>query len=226
MPTSEKITLISHVLCPYVQRAVISLTEKNIAFERIDIDLANKPDWFQKISPLGKTPVLQIGEIVIFESNVILEYLEDTLVHPLHPSDALERAQHRSLIEFGSSILADIAGLYMASNQELFADKKANIIKKLSWLESQKNNSPWYGGDEFNLVDAVYGPVFRYFDTFEILEGMRFFKGLPKLSIWRNNLSKRASIQQAVSTDYPERLRMFIIKKNSHLSKLMQAAST
>ena len=58
--------LISHKLCPYVQRAVIALTEKDTAFERIDIDLANKPDWFLKVSPLGKTPVLMVGEHAIF----------------------------------------------------------------------------------------------------------------------------------------------------------------
>ena len=53
--------LISHKLCPYVQRAVIALNEKGVAFERIDIDLANKPDWFLKISPLGKVPVLTVA---------------------------------------------------------------------------------------------------------------------------------------------------------------------
>ena len=52
-----KLKLISHKLCPYVQRAVIALSEKGVPFERIDIDLANKPDWFLKVSPLGKTPV-------------------------------------------------------------------------------------------------------------------------------------------------------------------------
>src|SRR3954469_14108316 len=74
--------LISHKLCPYVQRAVIALTEKGVAFERIDIDLANKPDWFLAISPLGKVPVLSVGtdggEVALFESNVICEYIEDT----------------------------------------------------------------------------------------------------------------------------------------------------
>src|SRR5512135_650722 len=70
--------LISHKLCPYVQRAVIALTEKGVPFERIDIDLANKPDWFQKLSPLGRTPVLVVGDTAIFESAVILEYLEET----------------------------------------------------------------------------------------------------------------------------------------------------
>ena len=50
-------------LCPYVQRAVIALTEKGVSFERIDIDLADKPDWFLAISPLGKTPVLLVGDV-------------------------------------------------------------------------------------------------------------------------------------------------------------------
>src|SRR5258708_30029622 len=92
--------LISHKLCPYVQRAVIALTEKGVAFERIDIDLANKPDWFLKISPLGKTPVLVVGDHAIFESVVILEYLEETQAQPLHPGDPLARAEHRAFIAF------------------------------------------------------------------------------------------------------------------------------
>ena len=73
-----KLTLISHKLCPYVQRVAIALAEKGVPFERIDIDLADKPDWFLNVSPLGKTPVLLAGDTAIFESAVILEYLEDT----------------------------------------------------------------------------------------------------------------------------------------------------
>ena len=111
-----KLTLISHKLCPYVQRAVISLAEKGVPFERIDIDLANKPDWFLKVSPLGKTPVLLVGDTAIFESAVILEYLEDTQAPALHPADPLARAEHRAWIEFGSAILNDIAGLYAAAD--------------------------------------------------------------------------------------------------------------
>ena len=79
---TAKLTLISHKLCPYVQRAVIALNEKGVPFERVDIDLANKPDWFLKLSPLGKVPVLIVrgdaGEVPLFESNVICEYIEET----------------------------------------------------------------------------------------------------------------------------------------------------
>ena len=93
------LTLISHHLCPYVQRAAISLHEKNVAFEHKDIDLGDKPDWFLRLSPLGKTPVLLVGDTPIFESAVILEYLEDTQNAPLHPQDELERARQRGWIE-------------------------------------------------------------------------------------------------------------------------------
>src|SRR5258708_1605229 len=107
--------LISHNLCPYVQRAVIALSEKGVAFEPIDIDLANKPGWFLKVRRLAKTPVLVVGDHAIFESAVILEYLEETAPKPLHPGDPLARAEHRAFIEFGSAVLNDIAGFYAAA---------------------------------------------------------------------------------------------------------------
>src|ERR1700683_170521 len=122
-----RLTLISHKLCPYVQRAVIALTEKDVAFERVDIDLANKPDWFLKISPLGRTPVLQVGDTAIFESAVILEYLEETEPKPLHPTDARRGAENRGWIEFGAAILNDIAGLYAAPDEAAFKAKVAQL---------------------------------------------------------------------------------------------------
>src|ERR1700686_3457338 len=124
--------LISHKLCPYVQRAVIALTEKGVAFERIDIDLANKPDWFLAISPLGRTPVLLVGDVPIFESAVILENLEETEPKPLHPADALRRAEHRGWIEFGSAVLNDIAGFYGAPNDLAFETKTAQLGQRFA----------------------------------------------------------------------------------------------
>ena len=142
--------LISHKLCPYVQRAVIALTEKDVSFERIDIDLANKPDWFLKISPLGKTPVLVVGEHAIFESAVILEYLEDTQPHPLYPADPLARAHHRAMIELGSAMLSDIWGLEIAPTRDVAMAKIAALRQKLARLErdldQRPGNGPWFAG--------------------------------------------------------------------------------
>ena len=217
--------LISHKLCPYVQRAVIALTEKGTAFERIDIDLAHKPDWFLAISPLGKTPVLQVDDVAIFESAVILEYLEETQPSPLHPADPLRRAEHRAWIEFGSAVLNDIAGFYAAPDEAAFKAKTSQLEARFARLEARVAATPWFDGESFSLVDAVFGPVFRYFDVFDEIAEFGILTGKPKLARWRQALAARASVRMAVSADYPALLRDFLERRNSWLSRLQARAA-
>jgi glutathione S-transferase len=222
---ARHLKLISHKLCPYVQRAVIALTEKGVAFERIDIDLANKPDWFLAISPLGKTPVLLVGDVPIFESAVILEYLEETQPKALHPADPLKRAEHRGWIEFGSAVLNDIAGLYSAPDEATFKIKASQLEQRFARLEARVAASPWFDGESFSLVDAVFGPVFRYFDVFDEIADFGILSGKPKLAQWRRALAARPSVRSAVSADYPVLLRAFIDRRNSWLSRLQARAA-
>jgi glutathione S-transferase len=217
--------LISHRLCPYVQRAVIALTEKGVAFERVDIDLANKPDWFLGVSPLGKTPVLMVGEHAIFESAVILEYLEETQEKPLHPADPLSRAEHRAFIEFGSAVLNDIAGLYSAPDEAAFKAKAGQLEARFARLETRVAAAPWFDGECFSLVDAVFGPVFRYFDVFDTIGDFGILANKPKLARWRERLAERPSVRSAVSADYPALLRDFIDWRRSWLSQLQARAA-
>jgi glutathione S-transferase len=217
--------LISHKLCPYVQRAVIALTEKGVSFERIDIDLASKPDWFLRISPLGKTPVLVVGDHAIFESAVILEYVEETQAHPLHPADALTRAEHRAWIEFGSAVLNDIAGFYTAPDKAALDTKALALEQKFARLEARVTASPWFDGEKFSLVDAVFGPVFRYFDVFDEIADFGILTSKPKLARWRASLATRPSVKSAVSADYPALLRDFIDRRRSYLSQLQARAA-
>jgi glutathione S-transferase len=217
---TTKLKLISHKLCPYVQRAVIALTEKVVPFERIDIDLANKPDWFLAISPLGKTPVLQVGNRAIFESAVILEYLEETQPRPLHPADPLTRAEHRAWIEFGSAVLSDIAGFYAARDEATFKAKAIQLHERFARLEAQVAAAPWFDGERFALVDAVFGPVFRYFDVFDEIADFAILADKPKLTRWRSSLAQRPSVRAAVSLDYPALLHEFLRNRNSWLSQL------
>ncbi len=217
---SEKLKLISHKLCPYVQRAVIALTEKGVAFERIDIDLDNKPDWFLAISPLGKTPVLQVGDKAIFESAVILEYLEETQPHPLHPADPLTRAEHRAWIEFNSAVLGDIWGLETAKDEATFRAKVAAVEQKFARLESRLVATPWFDGAAFSLVDAVFAPAFRYFDVIDRIGDFGIFAGKPKLNRWRASLAERPSVRTAVSETYPTLLRDFMKKHAAYVLQL------
>jgi len=224
-PPMTTFTLVSHHLCPYVQRAVISLTEKAVPFERVYVDLGNKPHWFLAISPLGKTPVLTVGDRAIFESAVILEYLEETQPKPLHPADPLTRAEHRAWIEFGSSVLNDIWGFYVAADAPDFGAKAKALSAKFDQIERRLGDGPYFDGEQFSLVDAVFGPVFRYFDLFDKVGDFKVLADKSKVAGWRTALASRASIREAVSDDYEARLWTFLKARKSYLSRLMPQAS-
>lgn len=217
---TQDFELVSHHLCPYVQRAAIALAEKRVPFRRTYVDLGNKPGWFTAISPLGKVPLLRTEGTVLFESAVICEYLDEVTPGSLHPADPLEKARHRAWIEFGSALLNDIWGLYMAADTQAFEAKRLAIAAKFAALEAEIAG-PWFGGTAFHLVDAVYGPVFRYFDAFERHAELGLFHDKPKVTAWRRALSARASVRDAVTPDYSERLDTFLRTRGSHLSRLM-----
>ena len=228
---TTKLKLISHKLCPYVQRAVIALTEKGVPFERVDIDLTNKPDWFLAISPLGKTPVLQVRERAIFESAVILEYLEETQPRPLHPADPLTRAEHRAWIEFGSSVLNDIAEHFMLPPRTSRASKARKPFNSTSVLRGWRpalspRTPPWFRRRTFCAGGrGVRAGVPPYFDVFDEIADFAILAGKPKLERWRSSLAARPSVRGAVSADYPALLHEFIGRRNSWLSQLQARAA-
>ena len=217
-PTRPALTLISHRLCPYVQRAAIVLAEKGVAFEPRWVDLAHKPDWFTAISPLGKTPVLLVDGEPIFESAVICEYLDDTVAPRLHPADALARARHRGWIEFGSAVLNQIAGFYNAQDEAGLELQRLALRRRFEQLEATLGAGPYFAGTEVCIVDAAFAPVYRYFDVFETLGDWHFFDGLPRVQRWRAALAAQPTMRNAVVADYPALLHEFIARRGSALS--------
>lgn len=218
------IVLVSHALCPYVQRVAIVLAEKGLAFDRHDIDLANKPDWFLRLSPLGKTPVLQVDGQALFESAVICEYLDDVAPPRLHPADALQRARHRAWMAVGSAVLDQIAAFYNARDDAALHARAADIRGQLVQLEATLGDGPFFAGTAFGIVDAVFGPVFRYLDAFDAIGGFAWCDGLPKLQRWRAALARRPSVAQAVRPDYADRLQRFLRARGGALSHRMAQA--
>ena len=218
------LVLASHALCPYVQRAAIVLHEKGVAFTRRDVDLADKPGWFLALSPLGKTPVLVAGGEALFESAVICEYLDDTLLPRLHPADPLPRARQRGWMEFGSAVLGSIAGYYAAPDEDALQARQRELRARFEQVEAALDpTGPWFAGDSFGMVDAAFGPVFRYFDVFEALGEASLFDGLPRVSAWRAALAARVSVREAVAPDYPARLAHFLRQRGSALSRRIAA---
>lgn len=217
---TEKPTLVSHRLCPYVQRAAIALAEKGVSYDRVYVDLADKPAWFERLSPLGKVPLLKTDRGVIFESAVILEYLEETAPEPLHPSDPFERARHRGWIEFASATLNDIASFYTAADAPAFRMRAEALARRFERVEAELQEGPWFGGARFSLVDAAFAPVFRYFDTFDAIEDFGVSRGRHRVAAWRDRLARRQSVRTAVEPTYPTLLLEFLRHRRSYIAKL------
>lgn len=218
-------TLVSFDLCPYVQRAAITLLEKGVPFNRVTIDLANKPDWFKSISPLGKVPLLRVGDTVLFESSPIVEYLDEVHAPRLHPADPLVRARHRAMVEMASSMLADVWVIETTADTKAFDDRVAQLRQKAGRIEAMLSDGPYFAGAAFSIVDAVFAPLFRCFDTFDRFMDDPVFRDLPRLSAWRSALAKRPSVRDAVVADYGERLEAFVRRHNGVLAAAMTATA-
>jgi glutathione S-transferase len=162
-----------------------------------------------------------VDEEVLFESAVICEYLNEITPGSLHPVDPLQRAKHRSWIEFGSNILNSIAGFYNAPNQESFKQKRDELANKFLWIEHSLSDGGYFSEGAFSLVDGVYGTIFRYFDVFDTIKDFGVFNTTPKVKEWRQLLQTRPSIQCAVTEDYAQRLLIFLQQRNSYLSTLI-----
>jgi glutathione S-transferase len=222
---TDRLTLVSIHLCPYVQRAAIALAEKNVPFERRYVDLANKPDWFKQASPLGKVPLLLVDDQVLFESNVIVEYLEETEPHRLHPVDPLTKARHRAWMEFGSTILGDLWVIETTKDQIAFDAKVKAMREKFERMEDVLGDGPYFAGASFSVVDCVFAPIFRYFDVFDDIRDLGLFAGLPKVKAWRKALSERPSVRSAVVPEYGELLRQFLKKHDGVLAQGWSSSS-
>lgn len=217
-PAQEpKPLLVSFELCPFVQRAVITLHEKGVDHELRYIDLAHPPEWFLRLSPLGKVPVLRVGDAVLFESAVINEYLDETHPPSLHPHDPLQRARNRAWIEFGSSLLMAGHGLMVAPDREAFEAKEAELTALLARLEPEVV-LPWFNGPAFSLVDAAIAPFFQRLAVIETLRPGQRLESWPRLRRWGDELLRRPSVAASVPPEFDAKLAAYLRAKGAYVT--------
>jgi len=221
--SKNRFHLIGHPLCPYVQRVVILMIEKQITYSRTDISLSNKPDWLINISPTGKVPVLVVNEDkVLFESNVICEYLDEVSSNSLYPNDPFDKATHRSWISFGTEILDLIAKIiYQDKSIHCVNASMMEITKRFKVIEGILNGSSYFYSSEFHLIDAVYATIFRYFKVLDLLIKSNPLVKLNKVESWSEALQQRVSVQNAVPDNYSQLLVEFIKGRNSYIGQLI-----
>ncbi|MAU40581.1 MAG: glutathione S-transferase [Kordiimonas sp.] len=226
MSISPKLELISFKTCPFVQRSVVTLLEKGVDFDITYIDLANKPDWFLEISPLGKVPVLKVDGEILFESAVINEFLDEIIPPALHPSDPLLKAKNRAWIEFGNQISGDLFQLMHAKDKETYFEKKNAAREKLERLEGQLGDGPLFNGEAFSLADAAYAGTLRRMDVFKRHLGLDLIAGLPKMEKWSAAMLSRPAVKDSTVEDFDELYLARLEKMGGYIAGALDKKST
>ncbi len=202
--------LISYELCPYVQRCAMTLGEKVIEYDVEYVDLHDKPDWFVELSPLGKVPVLEVtrddgSKVVLFESVVINEYLDEVTEGNLLPADPLDRAHSRAWVEFGTAVLDDAFDITSAKDEAALAKDLDRLGIKLDRLEREIGMGPFFLGAHVSLVDAAFTPALqRLFWANEIHPEMAIFEGRPKIARWWDAMAELESVRGSAPHDLRE----------------------
>ncbi len=205
-------------LCPFVERINIVLNEHNIDCERIQVDIRNKPDWFLKISPMGKVPILEADGVVIFESSVISDFLDSLKVDKsLYPKDPIRKALNRSWIEWGSGLIFDAYHMTLAKSQSEFNEKQEMVISKLEIFEDQMNCSPFFNGEMFSMIDIVYAPLMKRFEVLRNSFDIDLLAEYGKLKAWSQQILARNSVQNSFSETFEENFHELLKLKGSHL---------
>jgi len=172
--------------CPYCARVRIVLAEKGIDYETVEVDLADRPSWIYEKNPLGKVPVLEEGALVLPESVVIDEYLEERNPEPpLWPDDPAERAHGRLLVERFDSLSRPYYALRRGDD-----DARDRLDEQLALLDERLRERPFLTGQEFGLADVAYLPwILRAESSLGVDLGIH-----PALAEWVERASERPSV--------------------------------
>src|SRR5579863_4663005 len=196
-----KLELVSHGLCPYVHRAAAMMHEKGVPFERRYIDLKAKPAWFLAVSPRGKVPVLLVDGKPLFESQAIIEFLDETHPPSLLGTDPFERARQRAWVAVANDLSNAQYQLFIASSP----DEQAEAAEALAAITGRYEEAIADGviaHDGFDLSHLALASSALRFAVVEKELAVRVLAATPRFEALVRRLSLRPSIAETVPAEY------------------------
>jgi len=155
--------LYSGTTCPFSQRCRFVLFEKGMDFEIRDVDLFNKPEDIAVMNPYGQLPILVERDLILYESNIINEYIDERFPHPqLMPADPVARARTRLfLFNFERELFVHVSTLEERHKPNEKAQEKARIAirDRLTQLAPVFLKNKYMLGEDFSMLDVAIAPL-------------------------------------------------------------------
>lgn len=213
------IKLISFKNCPFVQRVMGALVMKKVPFEIEYIELSDKPQWFLDMAPNGQVPVLVTEDnIVLFESDAIVEYLDDKYA-PLESLSPEEKAVGRAWSYQASKHYMPQCGTMSSKDKEKFDTRLANLAKAFAKAEKKLGDTPFFKGEKITNVDIAWLPLLHRAAVIREGSGLDMLDGFPKVQRWQAALIDSGLAAKTVPADFIEKFSGFYLT-NNYLSSL------
>jgi glutathione S-transferase len=204
-----KLELISFRTCPFVQRAVILLLEKNVSYTiRYVEDLENPPEWFIKISPRERVPVLVADGVSLFESQAICEFLDEITPGPrLMSENPIERARERAWFAYASEDLFFPAyALSYGETEAAVIEAHHSLRESIAKLNGEMKDRDYLSGNgkKFGMADVAMAPFLYRAEWFRQKKWVDLFKGFSNIEKWAERVTAKTSVQNSVPKDFSQ----------------------
>ena len=203
----SQIKLYSARSCPFAHRTRLVLSHKKLQFELVEVDLQNKPAWFDaKLSGYGKVPALEHNGQHLWESAVVNEYLDEVFPEPrLLPADPVERARARIWIDYANTRFVGAFGKLLrlpADGDEAAARRE--LSDALSFIEKGLSaEGPYFLGAAPSLVDFAFYPWFERWPALEQLRSFALPSELKRVTRWVAAVRELPTVREHENTpDY------------------------
>ncbi|POZ63869.1 glutathione S-transferase N-terminal domain-containing protein [Chromobacterium alticapitis] len=163
-------TLYSGITCPFSQRCRIVLFEKGMDFEIIDVDIHNKPEDLAVMNPYNEVPVLVERDLILHESNIINEYIDERFPHPqLMPADPVMRARARLfLYRFENELFIHVKTLEAGATGKEATKAREAIRDGLTTIAPIFAKQKFMLGDDFSMIDVAIAPLMWRLEHYNI----------------------------------------------------------
>ncbi|WP_100551046.1 glutathione S-transferase N-terminal domain-containing protein [Caedibacter taeniospiralis] len=152
----SSMTLYTNSNDPFCHRIKMILAEKDISADIIDVTVENKLEELYELNPYGKVPTLMTKDLIVYEPNIIFEYLEERFPYPpLLSVFPLERAQARMLSKkIDTEWMPFLINALNAENEDMRQANKIALLKALFSLNPILSRQPYLLGEDFSIVDC------------------------------------------------------------------------
>ena len=200
---------------------------KDVEFDVTYVNLRNKPDWFLEISPHGKVPVLKVDDEILFESNAIAEYLDETVDPRLHPEDTIKRARNRAWTDFVPDFSKALSSVYYTKSETETENALPGARKALQRIEEALNredreDGPYFNGSRLSLVDAAYAPFLQRFLIADNYLNTELLDEFPAVKAWTDALMESDTVTGAVPDNFVEEFHANLRRRECHIVSLFE----